>query len=64
MARTFLPGEVLAITAQTADRLLRLDSGDAALLYLHLLRHGETEGLTWGRERVQEAMERLSLIHI
>ena len=40
MAQTLLPGSVLAMTDQAADRLLRLDSGDAALLYLHFLRHG------------------------
>ena len=37
MPQTFLPGGVLAMTGQAADRLLKLDSGDAALLYLHLL---------------------------
>ena len=40
MPQMFLPGEVLAIAAQAADRLLALDSGDAALLYLQLLRRG------------------------
>lgn len=59
MARTFLPGEVVAMTAQTADRLLKLDSGDAALLYLHLLRRGGLEGLKWPEDRVQSALERL-----
>ena len=38
MAKLLIPGEVLAITGQAADLLLRLDNGDAALLYLHLLR--------------------------
>ena len=41
MAQTLLPGSVLAMTDQAADRLLRLDSGDAALLYLYLLRTGD-----------------------
>ena len=45
MSQTFFPGQVLAIAAQAADRLLKLDSGDAALLYLQLLRHGSAEGL-------------------
>ena len=40
MVPTFLPGEVLAMSALAADRLLKLDSGDAALVYLWLLRHG------------------------
>ncbi len=35
-----LPGEVIALSAQTADTLLRSGSGDGALLYLWLLRHG------------------------
>lgn len=59
MTQSCFPGEVLAITAQAADRLLRLDSGDAALLYLHLLRHGETEGLKWADGRLQAALEQL-----
>ena len=53
MAETFLPGQVLAITAQAADRLLKLDSGDAALVYLHLLRHGGLTGLKWTDARLQ-----------
>ena len=59
MPQTFLPGEVLAMTGQAADRLLKLDSGDAALLYLHLLRRGGLEGLKWPEDRVQSALERL-----
>ena len=47
MAQGFLPGQVLAMTAQTADRLIKLDSGDAALLYLQLLRHDGVTGLRW-----------------
>lgn len=59
MSQAFFPGEVLAITAQAADRLLKLDSGDAALLYLQLLRHGNAEGLKWTQDRVQGAWEQL-----
>ncbi len=59
MPQTFLPGGVLAMTGQAADRLLKLDSGDAALLYLHLLRRGGLEGLKWPEDRVQSALERL-----
>ena len=59
MSQAFFPGEVLAITAQAADRLLKLDSGDAALLYLHLLRHGNPEGLTWTDARIQVSWEQL-----
>ena len=59
MSQVFLPGQVLAITAQAADRLLKLDSGDAALLYLQLLRHGEADSLKWTEARLQSALDRL-----
>ncbi|NBI10339.1 DnaD domain protein [Colidextribacter sp. OB.20] len=59
MAQPFLPGQVLAMTAQAADRLLRLDSGDAALLYLQLLRRGSLEGLRWPEGRIQAALDQL-----
>ena len=59
MAHTLLPGEVVAMTGQAADRLLKLGDGDAALLYLHLLRHGELSGLKWPQDRIQTALERL-----
>ena len=59
MAQTNLPGEILAMTGQAADRLLKLDSGDAALLYLSLLRRGEAESLRWPRERLDAALEQL-----
>ena len=52
MADTFFPGQALAMTVQTADRLFKLDSGDAALLYLYLLRHGGTAGLKWPDARL------------
>lgn len=59
MTQTFLPGEILAMTAQAADRLLKLDSGDAALLYIHLLRRGGADGLKWSPERLQSALDQL-----
>ena len=59
MPQILLPGEVLAMTGQAADRLLKLDSGDAALLYLYLLRHGELTGLKWTQDRIQAALEQL-----
>ena len=59
MSQTFFPGQVLAIAAQAADRLLKLDSGDAALLYLQLLRHGSAEGLKWTETRLQAALDQL-----
>lgn len=59
MAHTLMPGEVVAMTGQAADRLLKLDHGDAALLYLHLLRHGTLSGLKWTQDRIQAALEQL-----
>ena len=59
MTQAFLPGQVLAMTAQTADRLLKLDSGDAALLYLHLLRRDSLAGLKWPEDRLQGALDQL-----
>ena len=59
MAQAMLPGEALAMTGQTADRLLKLDSGDAALLYLYLLRRGGLDGLGWPEGRLQGALEQL-----
>ena len=34
------PGGVVSMTAAAADRLVKGGNGDAALLYLHLLRRG------------------------
>ena len=59
MFQTLLPGSILAMTDQAADRLLKLDSGDAALLYLHLLRRGTVTGLNWPAERVDRALGQL-----
>jgi len=59
MPQMLLPGEILAMTGQAADRLLELDSGDAALLYIHLLRRGDLRGLKWAPGRVQNALEQL-----
>ena len=59
MAQLLSPGSIIAMPDQAADRLLRLDSGDAALLYLHLLRHGGLDGLRWPEERIQGALEQL-----
>ena len=59
MAQLLTPGSILAMTDQAADRLLKLDSGDAALLYLHLLRRGGLDGLRWPEERRQGALKQL-----
>ena len=59
MAKLLIPGEVLAITGQAADLLLRLDNGDAALLYLHLLRRGTVNDLNWPHPRLSAALSLL-----
>lgn len=59
MAQLLLPGEIVALSGQAADRLLRLDNGDAALLYLHLLRHGDLRDVTWPEPRLRPALEAL-----
>ena len=59
MTQSLLPGSVLALPDQAAQRLIKLDNGDAALLYLHLLRRNGLEGLPWPVERKQAALEAL-----
>ena len=60
MAHTLIPGSILSLSAEVADRLLKADSGDGALLYLHLLRHGSPQGLPWPALRIEGAMGVLS----
>ena len=61
----FFPGEVLALSRQAADRLLTLGDGDAALLYLQLLRLGEADrerarrALKWTEDRAYQAWNTL-----
>lgn len=62
-----LPGGVISLTAAAADRLLRCGSGDAALLYLHLLRRGgqfspegARQALGWTADRVNAAYTALA----
>lgn len=62
MSQTLIPGSILAMTDQAADRLLKLDSGDAALLYLHLLRRGSPQGLPWPLQRLQTALDQLKSV--
>ncbi len=59
MSADLLPGSILSMSAQAADRLIRLDSGDAALLYLYLLGHADHQGLKWPALRLQTAMDQL-----
>ena len=62
MSQTLIPGSILAMSDQAADRLLKLDSGDAALLYLHLLRRGSPQGLPWPFQRLQTALDQLKSV--
>lgn len=60
MATVALPGGVVSLTAETADKLLALGSGDAGLLYLALLRHGgelaqARQALDWSQGRLDAA---------
>ena len=53
------PGGILSMTGEAADRLLRLGDGDAALLYLHLLRGTQAGSLNWPEERRRAAFDKL-----
>jgi len=59
MTQSYAPGEILSMPAEAARRLLSADSGDGALLYLHLLRCGSLHGLNWHRERTDAALAAL-----
>lgn len=63
---TLLPGEILSMTASAADRLTASGNGDAALLYLHLLRRAgvydvtsATRVLRWDAHRLTAAYDAL-----
>ena len=55
-----LPNSILSLSGETADRLLALGDADAALVYLHLLRRGNFQGLGWPQSRIQGALDRLA----
>lgn len=62
MPALLLPNSILSLPAEAADRLAAEGSGDAALLYLALLRHGsDTEkarkSLSWTDQRNAQAFE-------
>jgi len=63
MPTVLLPNQILSLPAEAADRLLKAANGDAALLYLALLRHGGTERacreLGWSEQRAAAAFETL-----
>ena len=55
-----LPNSILSLSGETADRLLALGDGDAALVYLYLLRRGSVQGLGWPESRIQASLDRLA----
>lgn len=62
----YLPGNILSMAAGAADRLLAAGSGDAALLYLYLLKtggrfdpHGAAKALRWEPQRCADALSLL-----
>ena len=55
-----LPNSILSLSGQTADKLLALGDGNAALVYLSLLRRGNASALKWDAARLQTAMDRLA----
>ena len=66
MPELLLPGNIISMDARAADRLMAAGAGDAALLYLWLLRHGgqlspdaARKGLKWDGQRLEEAADRL-----
>ncbi|MBQ3557164.1 MAG: DnaD domain protein [Oscillospiraceae bacterium] len=54
-----LPDSILSLSGKAADRLLSLGDGDAALLYLHILRRGSTAVPGWNEARIRAAGDRL-----
>lgn len=63
MPALLLPNSILSLPAEAADRLLSAASGDAALLYLGLLRHSDVQAarraLQWTDARAAAAFEEL-----
>ena len=54
-----LPGSVLALPDQAVQRLIKLDNGDAALLYLCLTAGQNSGALPWGPDQVEAAQNTL-----
>ena len=68
MPELLLPGNIISMDARAADRLTACGNGDAALLYLWLLRHGGVldpaqarKGLKWDGQRLEEASAALGV---
>ncbi len=64
---TFLPGNILSLSAGAAERLISAGSGDAALLYLYLLKNGgryepvqAARALRWDAPRTAAALSLLT----
>lgn len=64
---TYLPGNILSLAAGAADRLMASGSGDAALLYLYLLKSGgryqtpaAAKALRWEPSRADAALSLLT----
>ena len=55
-----LPNSILSLSGQAADRLLSLGDGDAALVYLYLLRHSSSPDFKWPAARLQAALDKLA----
>ena len=55
-----LPDSILSLSGKAADRLLSLGDGDAALLYLHILRRGSTAVPGWSESRIRAAGDKLA----
>ena len=59
LSSTLMPGGIIAMTGEAAGRLLKLDHGDAALLYLHLLKGTSVNAVNWPEPRLRAALEDL-----
>ena len=55
-----LPDGIISMTGDAADRLWKEGDGDAALLYLYLLRQGELPAGRWPEERLLRARDTLA----
>ena len=55
-----LPNSILSLSGRAADKLLALGDPDAALVYLHILRHNAPPALNWDGPRLQAALDKLA----
>ena len=65
-SEAYLPGNILSMAGAVADRLMAAGSGDAALLYLYLLKNGgrfdpsgAAKALKWEPKRCRDALSLL-----